>query len=201
MIGDGNLSPGLNLIPEERTAMPYWRLFYHLIWSTKGRLPLLTPDVEPLIHDFVRSKAIGLECTVFALNGTFDHVHMVVAIPPKLAVAKLVEQVKGVSATHFNKQHEIEGLFASQESYGAFSFDAKRLPPVVAYVERQKEHHRLHTTIAVLERDTELASHNGAPRIAESPASYQSDASAYMLDQLAAELVALDRILDASTQA
>jgi REP element-mobilizing transposase RayT len=49
-------------------AMPYWQLFYHIVWSTKDREPLLTPDVEPIIHGFLRSKAIGLEAVVFALN-------------------------------------------------------------------------------------------------------------------------------------
>ncbi|KPV49110.1 hypothetical protein SE17_34455, partial [Kouleothrix aurantiaca] len=42
--------------------------------------------------------------------------------------------------------------FRWQEEYGAFSFDAKRLPNFVAYVEAQKQHHALHTEIAALER-------------------------------------------------
>ncbi|MCC6170258.1 MAG: transposase [Caldilineaceae bacterium] len=55
--------------------MPFWRLFYHLVWTTKQREPWLTPEVEPVIHDLLRAKAIGLGATVFALNGTVDHVH------------------------------------------------------------------------------------------------------------------------------
>ena len=74
--------------------MAYWQLFYHIIWSTKYREPLLTPKVESVIHDFLRSKAIGLGATVFALDGMVDHVHMVASIPPKIAVAKFVGQVK-----------------------------------------------------------------------------------------------------------
>ena len=83
--------------------MPYWQLFYHLVWCTKNREPFLTPQVEPIVYDFLRSKAIGLGATLFALNGTVEHVHMVAAIPPAIAVAKFVGQVKGVSATKFNK--------------------------------------------------------------------------------------------------
>lgn len=63
--------------------MPYWQLFYHIVWSTKDRLPLLTPEAEPIIYGFLRGKAIGLGATLFALNGIADHVHMVAAIPPK----------------------------------------------------------------------------------------------------------------------
>ena len=132
--------------------MPYWQLFYHIVWSTKNREPLLTPDLEPTVYELVRRKASGLEATVFAINGTTDHVHMVVAIPPKVAVAKFVGQVKAVASTRVNQSHSVLQPFAWQDEYGVFSFDKKRLPHYVGYVERQKEHHALGTTIPVLER-------------------------------------------------
>ena len=132
--------------------MPYWQLFYHIVWSTKDRLPLLTPEVEAVIYGFLRSKAIGLGATLFALNGTVDHVHMVTAIAPAIAVAKFIGQVKGVASTKFNKSGQSANPFFWQEEYGVFSFDGKRLPNYIAYVERQKEHHVQGTTISILER-------------------------------------------------
>jgi len=93
-----------------------------------------------------------MEATVFALNGTVDHVHMVVAIPPKIAVAKFIGQVKAVASTRFNKSGLSPTPFFWQEEYAVFSFDRKRLPNYIAYVERQKEHHTQGTTIPVLER-------------------------------------------------
>jgi putative transposase len=132
--------------------MPYWQLFYHIVWATKKRTPLLTPDVEPIIYGFLRSKAIGLGATVFALNGVADHVHIVVAIPPKIAVAKFIGQVKAVASTKFNKSGLSTTPFFWQEEYGAFSFDGKRLPNYITYVERQKEHHAQGTIIPILER-------------------------------------------------
>jgi putative transposase len=132
--------------------MPYCRLFYHLIWSTKNRLPLLTPQIEPVIHNFLRAKAVDLGATVFALNGVEDHVHLVISIPPKIAVAKFIGQVKAVASTKFNKSTPDCPPFFWQDEYGAFTFDAKRLPNYVAYVNRQKEHHRQGDIIPVLER-------------------------------------------------
>lgn len=132
--------------------MPYWQLFYHIIWSTKNRLPLLTPDIEPIIYGYLRSKAIALEARVFTLNGTPDHVHLVVSIPPKIPLAKFIGQVKAVASTRFNKSGIRSQPFFWQEEYGVFSFDGKRLPNYIAYVEGQKEHHRHNTTISALER-------------------------------------------------
>lgn len=157
--------------------MPYWQLFYHLVWATKNREPLLSPDVEPMIHGFLRSKAIGLGATLFALDGTADHVHMVVSIPPAIAVAKFVGQVKAVASTRFNKSG-LGGEFAWQEEYGAFSFDGKRLANYVTYVEQQKEHHGRGTVLPILERVTG----DGVFRIGEPAPGYVLNDAAWRAD-------------------
>ncbi len=131
--------------------MPYCQLYYHVVWATKKRQPLLAGDRERVVFDLLRSKAIGLGGFVYALNGTEDHVHLVVSIPPRLAVAEFVGQVKGVASARFN-QLGSHPLLYWQEEYGAFTFDGKRLPHVIDYVERQKEHHATKALITVLER-------------------------------------------------
>ncbi|MEJ5197997.1 MAG: IS200/IS605 family transposase [Anaerolineae bacterium] len=164
--------------------MPFYQLFYHLIWATKNREPLLLPDVESVILGFLRSKATGLGGVVFALNCVVDHVHMVVAIPPSIAVARFVGQVKAVASTRFNKL-QMGNAFFWQEEYGAFSFDGKRLPHYIAYVEHQKEHHARGTTIPILER----TSGEGVVRLKESSGLYLVAEAAWRaeLESLAVE--------------
>jgi len=159
--------------------MPYWQLFYHLVWATYNRQPLLTVTTEAVIYRIIRSKANGLGGVVFALNGTVDHVHIVSTIPPKIAVATFVGQIKGASSTLFNKEHPQDLPFAWQAEYGAFSFDKKRLPNVVAYVERQKEHHAQGTLIPVLEcmQDKESLTH-------EIPLAYSAEEDAWIEEML-----------------
>jgi len=144
--------------------MPYSQLFYHIVWTTKNREPLLTSKVEPVIYGFLRSKAIGLEATLFALGGATDHVHMVTSIPPKIAVATFIGQVKGVASTKFNKSGLSETPFFWQEEYGVFSFDGKRLPNYIAYVENQKKHHAENNLLRILER-----SDNGMVQMVREP--------------------------------
>ena len=132
--------------------MPYWQLFYHLVWATKAREPLLTPEVEAFVYNALRAKAAGLGAVVFALNGIADHTHLVASVPPSVAVATFVGQVKAVASVKLNQSGISKVHFAWQEEYGAFSFDGKRLPYYVAYVEKQKEHHAAGTTFPVLER-------------------------------------------------
>ena len=160
--------------------MPYWQLFYHLVWSTKGRQPLLIPTVEEQIYGYPAGKAAGLKGVVFAIGGTVDHVHMVVAIPPSIWVSKFVGKVKGVASTRFNKSGVSDVQFEWQNEYGAFSFDAKRLPNYVAYAERQKEHHAEGTTIPILER---MTSENVGPRLVREVApSYVTSADDWRME-------------------
>jgi REP element-mobilizing transposase RayT len=149
--------------------MPYWQLFYHLVWSTKNREPLLTAQVESIVYGYLRSKAVRLDATVFALNGVEDHVHMVASIPPKIAIATFIGQVKAVASTKFNKSAINDVPFYWQEEYAAFSFDGKRLPSYIAYVERQKEHHANGTTIPILER---ISGNDGALHVRENQSAY-----------------------------
>lgn len=132
--------------------MPYWQTFYHIVWATKRREALVTPDVEAMVYGFIRSKAIGLGGTVFALNGMPDHIHLVASIPPSIAVSTFIGQVKGVTSAKFNKSGVRELPLFWQEEYGVFTFDHKRLPNVTAYVENQKKHHAAQNVIPVLER-------------------------------------------------
>jgi len=132
--------------------MPYTQLFYHLIWATKDRQLLLNEESGPILHNLIRSKAIALGASVYALGGVADHVHLVVSIPPTISVAEFVGQVKGASSAVFNKSGFTRSRFYWQDEYGAFSFDRKRLSNFVAYAERQEEHHRETTTIPILER-------------------------------------------------
>lgn len=152
--------------------MPYHQLFYHLVWATKDRLPLLTPEVEPIVHDLLRSKAIGLGAVLFALDGWVDHVHMVASIPPAIALSKFIGQTKGAASTRFNKGGHGSLLFW-QDEYAAFTFDAKRLPNYIAYVQRQKAHHSQGTTIPLLERTA--GQQTSLLMVGEEPAGYWAE--------------------------
>ena len=74
-------------------------------------------------------------------TATFEHTHMVVASPPDVALSKLVQEVKGASSHDINQQN-IGFKFAWQRGYGALSLGQKQLDEAIAYVNRQKEHHR-----------------------------------------------------------
>ena len=78
--------------------MSFWRLYYHLIWATYQREPLLMDDVERQAYGAILNKAKDLDCIVHAIGGVDDHLHLALSIPPKQAVAEVIRQLKGASA-------------------------------------------------------------------------------------------------------
>lgn len=136
--------------------MPFWRTYYHLVWATKKRAALIDAEVEPFLYQYLFSKARELEVRVYAANGWTDHVHMVVSIPPRLAVADVVRRLKGASAHYLNHDLEMADHFQWQRGYGVLTLGERQRPVAVEYVERQKEHHGHQTTNGWLERINEF---------------------------------------------
>ena len=132
--------------------MALWRLYYHLVWGTKKRQPLINPDRETVLYHYIIGKADALACIVHAIGGIEDHIHLVVSIPPALSIADFVKNIKGSSAYHLNQDLSAsKDKFAWQEGYGVFSLGSKQLEQAVTYVQNQKLHHLNGTAIASLE--------------------------------------------------
>lgn len=139
--------------------MPFWQLYFHLVWATREREPLITPQVERKLFPFLVAKASELNVFVYALNGWTDHVHVVGAIPPASSVAEVVKLLKGASSHMLN--HLPEGdHFAWQRGYGALTVGPKQLSFAIEYVRAQKTHHCANSANAWLER---TADHDEGP--------------------------------------
>ncbi len=135
--------------------MALWRLYYHFVWTTKNRLPLIIPQKEVILHRYIIGKADALNCLIHALGGTEDHLHLVASIPPQMPISEFVKKIKGSSTHYLNKELVSEQVFKWQSGYGVFSLGSKQLDVAVNYVKRQKEHHAQGTAIASLEKCSE----------------------------------------------
>lgn len=132
--------------------MPYWQLYYHLVWATRNREPLVTAGLEPELHAYLRGKGVALNGIVHAVGGVADHVHLAVSIPPRVAVADFVGQFKGSSAHWVNHVAGYPGHFGWQEGYGVFSFSKRGLAAVVRYLLEQRRRHEQGKLLPALER-------------------------------------------------
>jgi putative transposase len=121
--------------------LPYTRLYYHLVWSTKNRADLITPSQESCLFSYLCLKAGELECKILGINGCSDHIHLILEIHPKLSVSEVVKRLKGSSSHQFA---DIQW----QRSYGALTVSERSLEAALSYVNQQKDHHQDNTQIA-----------------------------------------------------
>ena len=132
--------------------MPFVVCYYHAIWSTKHRKPIISQPIEPVLFDTICHKSQQLKSNIHAVNAAYDHVHVAVEISPAIAVSEWVRQVKAVSARIINREFpDSEDGFYWQKSFGMLSFGKKTLPSVVQYIENQKIHHQNDELEAYLE--------------------------------------------------
>jgi putative transposase len=147
----GAKDPGLNLITPLKGAetagrgevrVPKWRLFYHIVWATKGREPLIDDAREAVIRLSIQTTCRGEKVILHAIGMMPDHVHVAASVPPGIALATLIGRLKGASAHAANAANVARTVpFAWQSEYGVFSFTEKNLPDVVAYVTNQRQRH------------------------------------------------------------
>lgn len=133
--------------------MPFWRCFYHAIWSTYKREPIITTAVEKVVFEAIIAKSRAMGGTVHAVNGVADHVHVAVSFPPNIAGAEWLRNVKGLSAHNVNDLFpNMDSRFGWQKGYGLLTFGKRNLADVVAYIENQKSHHALNSLQNYLEQ-------------------------------------------------
>jgi putative transposase len=111
--------------------MALWRLYYHLVWGTKNRQPLIDDKREARLYRYIVSKANSLDCIIHAIDGTENHIHIIVSIPPKLSIAEFVKRIKGSSSHYLNQNFQDLPQFSWQEGYGVFSLGGKQLDTAI----------------------------------------------------------------------
>ncbi len=109
----------------------------HCVFSTKDRANSI-PDPQALgryLGGVAREKNIPL----LMAGGTNNHLHLLIALPAAMPLAKAIQELKGNSSRWLN-QHG--SAFAWQEGYGAFSVSASNKRAVMEYIAEQPRHHQ-----------------------------------------------------------
>ena len=120
----------------------YCNLLYHIVFSTKGREPWLTPVIRPRVHRYLGGAIRSENGIALIVNGTGDHVHILAKLRQDKAISKTIGEVKANSSSWISRTFQDTVGFGWQEGYGAFTVSESQVSKVHRYIERQEEHHR-----------------------------------------------------------
>jgi putative transposase len=116
-------------------------LFYHFVWATYNREKKISTTWEGYLYDFIRKKCITLHLPLLEINGTEDHIHVLLRSNTSLSPAQIAHDLKGVSSHMVNISSLCESHFDWQIGYGVFSVSPKDIEYVAVYIRSQKRHH------------------------------------------------------------
>ncbi len=116
--------------------------YVHLVFSTKHRKPLINEEIEDELFSYLGGICNRLECKVIKVGGHVDHIHILCLLSKKIALMKLMEELKSHSSKWIKTKGEAYANFYWQDGYGAFSVNPSDIHVVFNYIENQKEHHR-----------------------------------------------------------
>ncbi len=119
-----------------------WDCKYHVVFIPKCRRKTLYGDLRQYLGEVFRRLAQQKESRIEEGHLLSDHVHMLIAIPPKYAVAQVVGFIKGKSAIHLARVYgERKRNFVGQHFWarGYFVSTVGRDEGVIrAYIQKQE---------------------------------------------------------------
>lgn len=111
----------------------------HCIFSTKSRDCHIPSDLQDRAWAFIGGIARNIGLTAIAVGGVMDHVHILVLLPPTVALSSAIQRIKANSSRWIHEQ--TSRPFEWQEGYAAFSIGISQTDATVQYILHQREHH------------------------------------------------------------
>ncbi|WP_329224391.1 IS200/IS605 family transposase [Streptomyces canus] len=139
------MSPRWEPNPDIRTGRHVAHTLHaHLVFVTKYRRDVFDDDMLKRCEEIMREVCAGFDAELNEFNGDRDHVHLLVHYPPKVALSKLINSLKGVSSRYLRAEYTSRinhigmGSVFWSRSYFAGSCGGAPLTVIRQYIESQK---------------------------------------------------------------
>lgn len=120
--------------------MPHHKnqLWIHIVFSTREREDLISPDIEKELHEYIAHRFAKERYKVEAINGTANHIHILVKPNLRDSIAEVIGRIKGSSSYWMNRHPKMKRRFDWQQGYSVYAVSSEGLPKVSSYINNQK---------------------------------------------------------------
>ena len=120
----------------------YFTAFYHLTFSTKHRLRLLTPRIQLVLQRYIVAFCKDQKVKLLIVNGVRDHIHLLFFVSsPAFDRPGFVRELKKSTNKLCNNELGYMGQFAWQSGYFAHALGRDRVDSCYEYIKDQQKHH------------------------------------------------------------
>lgn len=99
-------------------------------------------ELKSEMHAYLGGMVRELKGKAYSINGTADHVHLLVSVPPTISLSEAMKFIKANSSRWASEKWKGRKPFSWQTGYGAFSVSKSNVSSVIKYIDTQEEHHR-----------------------------------------------------------
>ena len=123
----------------------YTQLHIQLVFAVKSREALLKDKIRDRVFNYMGGILSDLNHKPLIINGTDNHVHILLGLNPAKSLSETVHCVKRNTSQFINREKLCPKRFSWQEGYGAFSYSKSQVEKVCRYIENQENHHKKKT--------------------------------------------------------
>lgn len=120
----------------------YLKIWIHYIWSVKYRENVISKELKYILYDHIRSNAITKNIYIDHIDGTENHLHVLVSLKGDQTVSKVAFLLKGESSHWINSNKLTKNKFEWQNEYIAISVSESMVPKLRRYIQNQETHHK-----------------------------------------------------------
>ncbi len=123
----------------------FTQLYVHIIFSVENREKLLGEEIRQEVYAYIGGIIKNQGQKPIIINGTSDHIHILMGLKPDKAISDLVREIKSNSTNFINEKRLTLTKFRWQTGFGAFTCCHSHLTGIADYIKNQEEHHRKRT--------------------------------------------------------
>src|SRR5439155_9805866 len=97
---------------------------------------------EPELFAYMAAIVKSKESRLLAVNGTANHVHLLISQSKNIALSSLICELKKSTSKWIKRRSSEFKNFDWQDGYGAFSIGESNAPALKRYIANQKERHK-----------------------------------------------------------
>ena len=121
--------------------MAFTKLIYHIVFAPKYRRSVIDQKYEKDVYFLIYNLCIKSHVKVWRIGGMPDHIHLLVQIPPTMAVSDFVAKLKRESSYVINHECLLPDWEGWGSSFCALSYSENERQTIINYIMNQKKHH------------------------------------------------------------
>lgn len=110
--------------------------YIHIVFSTKHRENFIDDEIEKELFPYIAVLCKDFESPALQIGGTDDHIHILCVLSRKIALMKLVQEIKAHSSKWIKTKGSKYEFFFWQNGYGAFSVGKNEINRVIDYIKK-----------------------------------------------------------------